>query len=194
LSPPGHCAPRRRASPPPPAGRDARACTETPDPSSQSGPVGWVCLGLYPRARCSVRTSSSCQRRSAATVSRHASAQAASSTPTPDSPMPVHAAQMSIDSNEILRNMTSGSGISACEAPPTAQRTACRAACRRKAASRGGRLLVKRSAHCAASGTAPTRAHCLERETVLLRDRLGVRFAARSDTDPGKRPVPEIVG
>jgi hypothetical protein len=27
-----------------------------------------------------------------------------------------------------------------------------------------------------------------------LRDRLGVRFAERADTDPGKRPIREIVG
>ena len=95
-----------------------------------------------------------CQRRSAATVSRHASAQAASSTPPPDAPLPVHAPQMSIDSTSILRNMTSRSGISACATPSTAQRTAYGAACRRKAASRGRTLLVKRSAHCAAWGTA----------------------------------------
>jgi hypothetical protein len=44
-------------------------------------------------------------------------------TPTPDAPFPVHAAQMSIDSTSILRNMTSGSQISACAAPSPANRT-----------------------------------------------------------------------
>jgi hypothetical protein len=44
----GHCAPRRRASPPPPAGRDPRACAETPEAWSQSGSVeGWVCPGPH---------------------------------------------------------------------------------------------------------------------------------------------------
>ena len=58
---------------------------------------------------------------SAGTVSRQASAQAASSTSTPDARLlPVHAAQMSMDSTSILRSRTSGSGISACAAPSTA--------------------------------------------------------------------------
>ena len=61
-----------------------------------------------------------CQPPPAATVSRHASAQAAWSTSTPDARLPVHAAQMSIDSTSILRSRTSGSGISACAAPLTA--------------------------------------------------------------------------
>jgi hypothetical protein len=105
---------------------------------------------------CSLRTLSACQRPSAPTVSWHASAQAVSSTPTPDAALPVHAAQMWIDSASIVRNMPSGSGISACAAPSTAQLTACGAACRRNAAGRGRRLLVKRSAHCVAWGTAPS--------------------------------------
>src|SRR5207342_1302862 len=49
-----------------------------------------------------------------------------------------------------------------------------------------GRVLFK--ATVAASETYNT---ALEQH---LRDRLGVRFADRSDTDPGKRPVREIVG
>ena len=43
---------------------------------------------------------------------------------------------------------------SACAAPSIAHRTPCGAACRRKAGSQGGTLLVKRSAHCAAWGIA----------------------------------------
>jgi hypothetical protein len=53
--------------------------------------------------------------------SRHASAQAAASRPRPDASLPVHAAQISIDSTSILRNMTSGSGISACATLSTPQ-------------------------------------------------------------------------
>jgi uncharacterized protein YecT (DUF1311 family) len=49
-----------------------------------------------------------------------------------------------------------------------------------------GRVLFK--ANAAASETYNT---ALEHH---LRDRLGVRFADRSDTDPGKRPIREIVG
>jgi hypothetical protein len=79
--------------------------------------------------------SSICQLRCAARVSWHASANAASWTSTRG--VPVHAAQMSIDSTSILRNKASGSGTSACAAPSTAQRTACGAACRRNAVSRG---------------------------------------------------------
>jgi hypothetical protein len=75
--------------------------------------------------------------------------------------LPVHAAQMSIESTSILRSKTSGSGISAYAAPSTANRTASGADCRRKAASRGPTWLVKRSAHCVAWGTAPARAHYL---------------------------------
>jgi hypothetical protein len=80
------------------------------DAWSPSGPVGWVCRGSCPREWCLVRTSSTCPRPSAATVSWHTSAHAVSSTPTPDALLPVHAAQMWIDSASILRNMTSGIG------------------------------------------------------------------------------------
>ena len=44
-----------------------------------------------PHSECHFLTQGTCQRRSAATVSRHVSAQAASSTPPPDAPLPVHA-------------------------------------------------------------------------------------------------------
>jgi hypothetical protein len=72
------------------------------------------------RWSCGAGPEVGCQRPPAATVSRHASAQAALSTPIPDARLPVHAAQMSIDSTSILRSRTSGSGISACAAPSTA--------------------------------------------------------------------------
>jgi hypothetical protein len=90
-------------------------------------PVGNCGLGLWRFVSAGVvlgRTPSTCQRLSAATVSRHASAQVVSSTPTPEAALPVHAAQTWIDSASILRNMASGSGISACTAPSTAQLTA----------------------------------------------------------------------
>ena len=85
------------------------------------------------------------QRSSAATVSRHTAVHAPSSTPPPDNaPLSAHAWQISIDSTSILCSTTSGSGIIACATPSTAPRTACGAACRLKAASRGRTLLVKR--------------------------------------------------
>jgi hypothetical protein len=89
---------------------DGAAATATFNPRA----VYWssVELRFGPKVRC--------QPPSAATVSRHASAQAASSTPTPDARLLVHAAQMSIDTSSILRSRTSGSGISACAAPSTA--------------------------------------------------------------------------
>ncbi len=89
-----------------------RACSRGPFELSGAGTDAPVEMRFGPEVRC--------QPRSAATVSRHASAQAASSTLTPDARLPVHAAQMSIDSTSILRSRTSGSGISACAAPSTA--------------------------------------------------------------------------
>jgi uncharacterized protein with PQ loop repeat len=96
------------------------------------------------------------QRPAAATVSSHASAQAAPSNVTPDFSLLVHGAHTSIDSTSILRNMSSGSSISAWAAPSTAQRTMCGAACLRKAAGRGGRLLLNWWAQYVASGTVPS--------------------------------------
>ena len=94
-----------------PSGRCRR--TTTCPPGQRSGPPAAANqLRLVPPLQVVLRSSSG-QRPSAATVSRHASAQAASSIPTLDSPFPVHAAQMSIDSTSILRNRSSGSGTSA---------------------------------------------------------------------------------